>query len=463
MKRLLLVTYCWPPDPSVGSLRPAKLARSLSQQDWQPIVITAGARYRARHSGADEDSGAIVVRTRALVNPAAWYRAIKAGLYALLGRSRELTESRLSWAPEKASAAARESILARLRRTLLSLLHTPDDCLGWLPFAILASLRAAWGHRFDGLVSTGPPFTAHLAARVVKAIYALPWVADFRDPWASSEQKVTRSRLADALDRWMESTVMRHADRVVCVTPAMTEAYRRRYPELPPAKWVTITNGFDAEDFRGLAEVPRASKFTISYVGNFFYARSPESLLQAIGEMLRDGRLDRQDLAVRFIGACRYAGGRPVAEMIAARGLDGLAEILDTIPRPQALREMIRSHVLVLLANEQRLQVPGKAYEYLAAGGHTLAIAEEGATADLIGLFPGSAVCDAADLEGMKRLLGRWYGEFKGDHRPHALPRAWEVDVLRPYEWRDLGRRYARLLDEFPSEVEASCRVRTSP
>lgn len=460
LKRVLLVTYCWPPDPSVGSLRPAKLARSLSHQDWQPIVITAGARYRGDHPA---DEGTIVVRTRAFASPAAWYRAIKAGLYALLGRSREFTESRLAWAPEKAPPAARESFPARIKRTLLSLLHTPDDCLGWLPFAILASLRAAWSRRVDGLVSTGPPFTAHLAAGVVKAICDVPWVADFRDPWARSEQKTTRSRIADALDRWMESLVVRHADRVVCVTPAMTEAYRRLYPALPPGKWVTITNGFDAEDFRGLEEVPRAPKFTLSYVGNFFYARSPESLLQAVAEMLRDGLLDRSDLAIRFIGACRYAGGRPVAEMIAARGLAGVAEILDTIPRPQALREMVRSHVLVLLANEQRLQVPGKAYEYLAAGGHTLAIAEEGATAQLIGQVPGSAVCGPADVAGMKRLIGRWYGELKGNPRRDPLPPAWEADALRPYEWKDLGRRYAMVLDEHPAEVDASCRVRTSP
>ncbi len=453
LKRVLLVTYCWPPDPSVGSLRPAKLASYLSHLGWQPLVVTVRGGHRAPDQTRADDvrSGSIVLRTRTLASPAAWYRKVKAWLYALAGRRKAFTESLLSWAPEKATPAARESIPTRLKRTLVSLLHTPDEYLGWLPFATFASVRAAWTHRVDWVVSTAPPFTAHLVAGVAKAVCGIPWVADFRDPWASSEQKATPSPLAEALDRWMESLVMRHADRVVCVTPAMTEVYRRRYPGLPSAKWVTITNGFDAEDFRGLDEVPRASKFTISYVGNFNYGRSPETLLQAITEMLQEGLLDRQNLAVRFIGSCRYAGGRSVSEMIAARDLEGVAEILDTIPRPEALREMIRSHVHVLLANGQRLQVPGKAYEYIAAGGHTLAITEEGATADLLGRVPGSAVCDAADLGGIKRMIGRWYGEFKRNGRPDRHPRAWDTDALRPYEWKDLGRRYAMVLDECPS------------
>src|SRR5206468_5859543 len=160
VKRVLLVTYCWPPDPSVGSLRPAKLARSLSHHGWGPIVVTVRGRHRTLEPD-DGTNAAMVVPTPSLANPVAWYQAVKAWLYALVGKRRESAESRLSWTPEKAPPASRESTPARIKRTLLSLLHTPDAYLGWLPFAILASVRAAWTHRVHGLVSTGPPFTAH--------------------------------------------------------------------------------------------------------------------------------------------------------------------------------------------------------------------------------------------------------------------------------------------------------------
>src|SRR5439155_26146190 len=110
-------------------------------------------------------------------------------------------------------------------------------------------------------------------------------------------------------------------------------------------KLVTITNGFDAEEFRQLGDVPRDPKFTISYVGFFEYARTPDSLLRAVGDLIREGVIDGNLLAIRFIGKCSYAAGHSVEEMAAQQGLNGLVELIDFLPRPEALKVMMRSHV----------------------------------------------------------------------------------------------------------------------
>ena len=118
-------------------------------------------------------------------------------------------------------------------------------------------------------------------------------------------------------------------------------------------------------------------------------------------------------------------------------------------PAQTALRAMMQSYVLVLLANQQKLQVPGKAYEYMAAGGRILAVTEEkGATAELIRRVPGGAVVPPGDHEGIKRVLKAWYAEYArqcGDERNEAFS---QRDIFNEYEWRELGARYAALLEE---------------
>jgi len=456
MKPVLLITYYWPPAAWVGIVRSTKLAKHLSRQCWRPIIVTVKEEYYEKKfiNNSSVDIGPhepLVIRTSRLRNPRDLYLFAKRSIFTLVGREKQFQESTLMGAAENGSKASTQSWMARAKRFVLSLLYTPDEDLGWLPFAVVQSVRAVKAYEVPCVISTGPPFTSHLVGLAVKKLCNIAWIADFRDPWRENEQRpwCLSSHLANQINQWLESKVVQNADRVVCVTPAMTEFYRQVYPRLPSEKLVTITNGFDAEEFRQLGDVPRDPKFTISYVGIFEYARTPDSLLRAVGDLIREGVIDGNRLAIRFIGKCRYAAGQSVEEMAAQQGLNGLVEIIDFLPRPEALKVMMRSHVLVLLADQQKLQVPGKAYEYMAAGGRILAVTEEkGATAELIRRVPGGAVVPPGDHEGIKRVLKAWYAEYArqcGDERNEAFS---QRDIFNEYEWRELGARYAALLEE---------------
>jgi hypothetical protein len=113
---------------------------------------------------------------------------------------------------------------------------------------------------------------------------------------------------------------------------------------------------------------------------------------------------------------------------------------------------MLNAHVLVLLANEQKYQVPGKAYEYLAARRRILCMTEQdGATADLIRHYNLGAVVSPDDVDGVKRVLARWYTE--SHERPASSAHA---QSSSPYEWATLGSQYASLLDRFASPGRAA-------
>jgi glycosyltransferase involved in cell wall biosynthesis len=234
----------------------------------------------------------------------------------------------------------------------------------------------------------------------------------------------------------------------------MTRRYRDLYPRVSD-KWVTITNGYDGDEFGPLAHVLPSLKFTVTYLGRFDYSRSPVQLLRAIGALKKEGLFDKDSVTVKFIGRCRWAGGLSVERMIREHGLEDIVEITDMLPRVEALREMLNAHVLILLANEQTYQVPGKAYEYLAARRRILCMTEEeGATADLIKKYELGAVVSPHDEEAAKHILSRWYTEVRTTPACPALGGSGGSQNL--YEWATLGNQYASLLDRFASPDRAA-------
>jgi glycosyltransferase involved in cell wall biosynthesis len=281
----------------------------------------------------------------------------------------------------------------------------------------------------------------------LKRMRGLPWIADLRDPWAWHDHPTYQpNSLSDRIVARMERSLVRNADRVVNVTPAVTQSYAERYPEVPGSKWMTITNGFDLEEFQGLGAVTQAQRFTISYVGGFDFQRSPILLLEAVAALIAEGKVDRDRMTVRFVGRCEYANGQPLAATIHELGLDGVAEIVPMLPRPEALRELLRSHVLLLLSGVQRLSVAAKVYEYLASGRPILAITGEGRAADIVRGAGAGRVVAPDDLQGAKDAVAHWYASYlaSGSAPGPARPRL-SAEALE-YSWERLGRRYAEAI-----------------
>jgi glycosyltransferase involved in cell wall biosynthesis len=456
MKNVLIISYFWPPSGAVGAVRPAKLAKVLSLHGWKAVIVTVKEQYYEQLNSAaeEQDWTDAVIRTKSFGNPRLLYVWMKSKFFRLAGRENEFKASVLRGSRDNKGGVKSDSFLSASKRFFLSLLHIPDEQQGWLSFAIASCLRALKSDSVKCVISTGPPFTSHLVGLFLKKVAEVRWVVEFRDPWSGNEQQpgIVRSAFSDFLNAKLEATVIRNADRIVCVTPAMTNHYRTFYPKFAAEKWVTITNGFEKQDFEELGHVSHHPKFTISYLGSLIYARSPECLFRAVGELVEEEAIPLGDIAIRFIGKCRYAEGRAVEEMAAEHGLKDMVEVLDFLPRQEALKEMLRAHVLLLLANQQVLQVPGKAYEYLGAGANILAVTEEkGATADFVNQV-GGCVAAPDDYKTIKGIIKSWYEDYKTGPSRTQSPAA--ERVLDQYEWRQLGQQYADLLNSCYGQID---------
>jgi len=450
-KSVLLLAYSWPPDVSVGSVRPVYLSRQFVRLGWQPIVVTVREQYyeRLNTSGVMGTDSALVIRTHCLPHPRYAYLWVKKFLAWF--RHADITDipESVSDSSTDDGQAGSKPALGFLKRTILSLLYTPDEFQGWFPFALAASLIAVVRRRPQCVISTAPPFTPHLVAWALKKLCGINWIAEFRDPWSCNESGTAEitNGFSDWINRRLEKMVISCADRIVCVTPAMTERYRKLYPNLPDNKWVTITNGYDLDEFANLGSVEKEECFTISYVGNFFYNRSPHLLLKAVGELIAEGKLDRQKICIRFVGSSQHAGVKPIAEMISENKLEGVVQIVGMVPRYDALKEILRASVL-LLVGTQRLTVAAKTYEYMAAGKPILAIVEEGAEADLIRYSGGGRVVAPNDLAGAKDAIAFWYDEYIQKRQNTEGYQSGSMASSDEFSWARLGPKYVSVLEE---------------
>lgn len=447
-RRVLVITYNWPPDTSIGGVRPVKLVAQLKAQGWEPIILTVHERYYEQCDAKlmDSASDQIVIRTSCLPNLPRLYVAIRSAFKKVLFRSNMPSPTPAKEAaPEKPVAGSAGG--GRIKRNVLSILYTPDEHIGWLPVGVWHAMKAVRKYGVTRMVSTGPPFTAHIVALVTSMLSKISWVADFRDPWAMSETRPAEytSGVSNWINAGIEKVVVHRADRVVCVTSFMTQWYRARYSSLPGNHWETITNGFNLDEFEAVAETSLSDKFTISYLGSIEYERTPELVFQAVRDLFREGLMDRRCVEVRLVGKCHEVRGRPMEELIAEYALDDLVVLVRAVPRREALKEMRQAHVLLLLAPNQKLQIPGKAFEYIGANRRVLAVTEkDSATADVIRSV-GGAVVSQGDLEEMKRVLTFWYGEFQDNrNRPSSMFQA--ATASADFEWTRLGMRYAQVL-----------------
>jgi hypothetical protein len=148
------------------------------------------------------------------------------------------------------------------------------------------------------------------------------------------------------------------------------------------------------------------------------------------------------EMKMRFIGNGKESDGKSVEEMVREMGLEKVVEFVDRIPQSEALREIARSHVALLMAPAQPLQIPGKVYEYIGMRSTILAICTEGATKDLLRSYPFAKVVSPDRLDEMKEALLALYSE-RAIHKTDDLNRF----PFGKYERRAIAKEIALLLD----------------
>ena len=360
MKRLLIITYYWPPTGGSGVQRWVKFSKYLPEFGWQPVVYTPENPERlARDESllADIPACAEVIKTR-IVEPYAVYRRLTGG------GSDEVNPVN----------AQKKNWKQRLSLWIRGNCFIPDPRIGWVRPSLRFLKKYLAEHPVDAVVTTGPPQSVHLIGRGLKRALGLRWIADFRDPWTEMfyYKHLGLTAASDRRHRRLEQSVLDEADALISVTPLVQRDFQAR-TQTPVA---LITNGFDEDDFVAAAPPRSDGKFRLVHTGLFAADGNPLNLWDALAERCAADPDFRERLEIRLAGKT----DRAVTDSIRARGLGGNLVEAGYLPHDETVREQQAADILLLPLRrepEYAKVLPGKIFEYLAARRPVLGIGQE--------------------------------------------------------------------------------------
>lgn len=245
----------------------------------------------------------------------------------------------------------------------------------WLPPALGACRRAARRDKPAAVLTSGPPHVVHLLGLYLKRRFGLPWVADFRDPWVAND--LARPGYRKGWAARGERTVVRAADLVLANAPGAAQSFVTAYPD-QRAKIVTLTNGFEAGDPPAPPAPGADGAVRVLHAGEVYAGRDPRPYLDAVAALHASGS---PPVRTTFVGRVAAAGhsGFDLADEVKRRGLADAVDFRGQVPYSEALAEMRRADVLLLLDSPGRTAgVPAKVYEYMGSNRAVLALAEPG-------------------------------------------------------------------------------------
>ena len=389
MKRLLIITYYWPPTGGSGVQRWVKFSKYLPEFGWQPVVYTPeNPEQLARDESllADIPACAEVVKTR-ILEPYELYRRLTGGKKGE-GEVNPVNAQQKNWKQ-------------RLSLWVRGNCFVPDPRIGWVRPSVRFLKKYLAEHPVDAVVTTGPPHSVHLIGLGLKKALGLRWIADFRDPWTEMfyYKHLGLGPAADRRHHRLEQAVLDGADAVISVSPPVATDFRAK-TQTPV---VLITNGFDEDDFAEAGEPssgapgvqffpdpengsekildtpapqrPR-TKVRLVHTGLFAADGNPINLWDALAERCAADPVFRERLQIRLAGKVDAA----VTEAVRARGLGGNLVELGYLPHDETVREQRAADILLLPLRrepEYAKVLPGKIFEYLAARRPVLGIGQE--------------------------------------------------------------------------------------
>lgn len=419
MMRVLLISYHFPPDAEVGAVRPYQFARLLPEHGIEPWVLTVQTDFIERQ---EKQGNSVVegVRPEHIIRtPVGQTRRVRFIHFASRLKNK-LRPSRADAptpeivaenAPPQTSDINSEGFLRStpFLRLLLAWLWFPDAMAGWREPALEAAEKLLAREKFDAIISTSPPRVVHSIALELARRHNLPWLMDLRDPWYKDVDE-TNSKMLDRAYERLFLPCLERADKIVLNTNRLLVDVVQNYPQAA-AKSIAIPNGCSVTATSD--ETPPVTQFSIGHYGSVYSKRDPGPFLRGLRTWLDRKKSEGENvpLRVRFVGP-EFG---TVPELIAELNLESVVTLSPPVPRERVRALMAEDYVLLLLANKQPLQIPGKLYEYLAARRRILVSADkDGASADLV--ENASGVCLTYSDESVIAALDLFWQEFQAGH-----------------------------------------------
>lgn len=351
-KKILVITYYWPPAGGPGVQRWLKFVKYLPEFGWKPTVfIPENPSYPI----VDETLKKEVSKELEIIRTKIWepYQ-----LAELFGKDNKKFKAGQFDVGNNQSWKSQLSIWVRGN------FFIPDARVFWVKPSVEYLKKFLKENQFDAFVTTGPPHSMHLIGLGLKKEFPdLKWIADFRDPWTeiSYYKHLKLTKAADQKHRNLEQKVFETADITLATSFSDAENFRKK-----GANAFCITNGFDRNEIEAKVEQAN-SKFTLSYIGVLEQLRNPEVLWKVLNELVSENEEFKENFELKFVGRI----DDKILTKIEHSSLKNSVNNLGYLSHSEANVEMVNSDLLLITNfpdDSSKGIIPGKIFEYLATG-----------------------------------------------------------------------------------------------
>ncbi len=396
MKKVLVITYYWPPAGGPGVQRWLKFVKYLRDFGIEPVVyIPENPQYPLRDTSFENDIPSdITIYKHPIFEP---YRI--ASLF-----SKKKTKRISSGIIKNKNQSFLEKSMLWIRGNFF----IPDARKYWVRPSVKFLAGVLENEGIDNIITTGPPHSVHLIGHYLKDIKKVRWIADFRDPWTTIgyHKKLKLTSLAAKRHKELERMVLTSADKIT-VTSNTT---KKEFQAITKRPIQVITNGFDQ---RKPNDVKLDEKFTISHIGSMLTDRNPKNLWKVLGELIEENKALKENLVLQFIGVV----SNDVLESTKEFGLQEHVKVIGYVSHEDAIGYQLKSQVLLLAEIDSQETIgiiPGKLFEYMAAERPILGIGPENwEVAQIVAESKTGAIFEHSSKSQLKKVLLNWFNQYQ--------------------------------------------------
>jgi glycosyltransferase involved in cell wall biosynthesis len=421
MKRVLVIAYVFPPVAYAGTHRTLRLCKHLARMGYTIDVLTIDIQDDLHNDFQLLESiqnDLTIVRTP-IRDPHRLHRKSKVSL----GNSRigKLGAAMIGRAADVVSK--------------------PDHMVYWLFSAFRPALRMVKQNRYDIVYTTSPPHSEQILGYLLKKLVpSTKWVADMRDPVLDNLMIDKIGTTNKMIHKWLERTIATHADAIVFNTKYAVDCFEQRYHN---GRARLIRNSYDESNFE-IDPIEKYDRFTIAHVGSIYSFRNVDPLFLAVARLQRDGVIDGSKFRLLFVGM----NDASLKAKVQKFEMERLVEIQGMIPHQQAIESMLRSHLLLLVkgvGQNSGSQIPGKLYEYLAAGNPILHIGPtESEAAEIIDMQAAGSTFNE-NTDDLASFIKENYQRFLTNLQPRITSRQNREDFSSRNMARQMRQLFASL------------------
>jgi len=405
MKRVLFISYHFPPLATGGVFRALNFVKYLPDFGWMPTVLTVTNK---RSWSRDESLLDQIPENIKIIRAKEFDLLLMHVLFSKIG-------------------------LEKLYNLIEKKWIIPDKKIGWLPWAFNRGKRALKVHKYDLIFSTSPTVCAHILGYRLSKQFNTPWVCEFRDLWTLQPHYSFQGNNRGKKESVIEENFLTKAQKIIVVTKTFKSDFVNNYPSLPPEKIAVIYNGFEQLTPIGYTGYKR---LTIAYTGSMYEQYYPKKMYEALDELARKA----PDVKFHFL----FIGN---AEQQIINELNSYSNIsTEFIPfqTKNALPEILKQAAALLVFQLGKYSsVPSKVFEYLSYQKPILAIIPNDELREIVSLTGMSYCADPNDINEIQNTLSKLHNDWQNNN----LPQPKNIKLLENFKRYNQTRDLAKLFD----------------